>query len=188
MGDILTSWIDRILSKPIRYFFETPGRLLKEYVKPGMTVLDVGCGTGYYGLGMARLVGTQGHVVCVDTQREAVANLKQKADEANVSKRIEARVCSEKSLGVGDLAGRVDFAIAVYVVHHAADIGSLMSDVHAALKPGGRFLVIEPRHHASTDDCRATEAAARGAGFALAGYPRLKRDWAVVLARPDKSG
>ena len=183
MGGNLTSWIDRILAKPIRYLFEAPARLLKEYVTPGMTVLDVGCGTGYYGLGMARLVGSRGRVICVDTQCEAIANLRQKADEENLSERIEARVCGEKDLGVGDLGGQVDFAIAVYVVHHAADVGSLMGAVHAALKPGGKFLVVEPRHHASAADCRATEAAARAAGFALTGHPRLKRDWAVALLK-----
>jgi ubiquinone/menaquinone biosynthesis C-methylase UbiE len=183
MREFFAGWIDRILAKPIRYLFETPARLLKGYVEDGMTVLDVGCGAGYYSLGMAQSVGPKGRVIAVDTETDAIATLRRKADEAGLSERIETRVCSGQDLGVGDLSGQVDFALGVYVVHHAGDAGSLMSDVHRALRPGGKFLVVEPRHHASAADCEATEAAARAAGLALAEHPRLKRDWAVTFVK-----
>jgi len=180
---ILTAWIDRILAKPIRYLLESPRRLLKGYVKTDMTVLDVGCGAGYYSLGMARLVGDQGRVIAVDTQAEPVAALREKAERAALSGRIEPRVCSEQSLDISDLASQVDFALAVYVVHHAKDTPSLMSSVYEALKPAGKFLVIEPKHHASATEREATESAAWLAGFALADHPSLKRDWAVVFIK-----
>lgn len=180
---VFGGWIDRILAKPIRYLFETPGRLLKGYVKQGMTVLDVGCGRGYYSLGMGRLVGPKGRVIAVDTEAEVIATLKRKAEEAGLSERIDARICSTQNLDIPDLSGQVDFALAVYVIHHAKDASSLISDVHRALKQGGKFLVIEPRHHASAVDCQSAEAAARSAGFALADHPRLKRDWAVTFVK-----
>jgi len=183
MSGVFAGWIDRILARPIRYLFETPARLLKGYVKHGMIVLDVGCGEGYYSLGMAHSVGPKGRVIAVDTETEAIAALRQKAEEAGLSERIETRVCSEQDLGVGDLSAQVDFALAVYVVHHARDSSSLMSDVHRALRPGRKFLVVEPRHHASAAECESTEAAARAAGFALAEHPRLKRDWAVTFVK-----
>ena len=176
-------WLDRLLAKLIRYLFENPARLLKGFVEQGMTVLDVGCGTGYYSLGMARLVGIKGRVIAVDTKAEAIATLKGKAKDTGLSERIEARVCSPQNLGLADLDGKIDFALAVYVVHHAKDARSLMSDVYWALKHGGKLLVVEPRHHASAAACESTEAAARGAGFALADHPRLKRDWAVTLLK-----
>lgn len=183
MSGFMTGWIDRMLAKPIRYLFETPARLLKGYVKRGMTVLDVGCGAGYFSLGMARLVGAEGRVFAVDTETEAIATLKRKAEEAGLSGQIETRVSSDRDLGVRDLSGRIDFALAVYVVHHARDVSSLMSDVHRALRPGAAFLVVEPRHHASVAECASTEAAARAAGFAPTEHPRLKRDWAVTLVK-----
>ncbi len=52
-----------------------------------------------------------------------------------------------------------------------------------ALKPGGEFLVVGPRHHASVAECDAVEASAREAGFVVSGHPRLKQDWAVALAK-----
>jgi SAM-dependent methyltransferase len=179
----ITAWIDRILSRPIRYLLESPRRLLKGYIEQGMTVLDIGCGSGYYSLGMAHLVGSTGRVVSVDTQTEAVADLTGKAERAGLLSRVKGRVCSERDLGVSDLAGQFDFALAVYVVHHASDVAALMSGVYGALKPGGRFLVIEPKHHASPPDREATEAAAREVGFTVAEYPGLRRDWAVTFLK-----
>jgi ubiquinone/menaquinone biosynthesis C-methylase UbiE len=183
MSGVLTGWIDRQLAKLIRHLFETPGKLLKGYVEQGITVLDVGCGAGYYSLGMARLVGIKGRVIAVDTKAEAIATLKRKAEDASLSERIEARLCSPEDLGLADLDGQIDFALAVYVVHHAKDPRSLMSDVHRALKPGAKLLVVEPRHHASALECESTEAAANAAGFVPVDRPRFKRDWAVIFMK-----
>ncbi len=183
MNNVFTGWIDRILAKPIRYLFETPARLLKSYVKPGMMVLDVGCGTGYYSLGMAQSVGHKGRVIAVDTEIEAIATLRKSAKEAGLSKRMETRICSGQDLGIRDLSGQVDFALAVYVVHHAKDANSLISDVHRALRPNGKFLVVEPRHHASPEECESIEATACTTGFVLADHPKLKRDWAVTFVK-----
>ena len=178
-GGILTRWIDAVLRKPLRHLVETPKRMLKGYVKPGMTVLDVGCGAGDHSLGMAKLVGSNGRVVSVDTDTDSIATLKQRAARSGLSGRIQARVCSEQNLEMHDLAGEVDFALVVYVVHHAADPAGLMRDVHGALKVGGILLVVEPRHHASPAECQATESAAQEAGFTIVDHPKLWRDWAV---------
>ena len=183
MSSALTSWIDRILAKPIRHLFETPARLLKDYVKHDMTVLDVGCGVGYYSLGMAKLVGPNGRVVVVDTETKDIATLRKRAEKAGLSDLIETRVCSEQDLCIRDLSSQVDFALAVYVVHHAKDTSSLMSDVHRALRSGAGFLIVEPRHHASASERDLTETTARAAGFALEEHPKLKRDWAVLFLK-----
>jgi ubiquinone/menaquinone biosynthesis C-methylase UbiE len=180
---ILTRWIDAVLRKPLRRLIETPRRMLKGYVKPGMTVLDVGCGSGDHSLGMARLVGSNGRVVSVDTQTERIATLKERADRAGLSGRIQARICKEHDLEIGDLAGEIDFALAVYVLHHASDAVGLMKNIYGALKPGGILLVVEPRHHASPAECQATESAAQEAGFTIVDHPKLWRDWAVRFAK-----
>ena len=178
-----TRWIDAALRKPLRRLVETPTRMLKGYVAPGVTVLDVGCGTGDHSLGMARLVGPNGRVISVDTGKESIATLKERASRAKLSERIEARICTDQNLGIDDLAGQIDFALAVYVVHHAADAASLMRNIHGALKPGGILMVVEPRHHASPAECQATESAAQAAGLGVVDHPKLWRDWAVRLEK-----
>jgi ubiquinone/menaquinone biosynthesis C-methylase UbiE len=183
MNRTLTGYIDRVLAKPVRYLFQTPAKLLKARVDRGMTVLDVGCGEGYYSLGMAKLVGPAGRVIAVDTEPGVVAFLKTRAEEAGLSGRIDARVCSAEDLGISDLENRVDFALGVYVVHHAEDAGRLMTGVYCALKRGGRFLIVEPRHHASKAERESVESAGRSAGFEVAEHPRLIRDWAVMFVK-----
>jgi len=183
---VLTRWIDSVLAKPLRHLVETPRRMLKGYVKPGMTVLEVGCGAGDHSLGMAKLVGSNGRIVSVDTDTESIATLRQRAARAGLSGRIQAQVCSERDLEIHDLAGEVDFALAVYVVHHAADAAGLLRDVHGALKPGGILLVVEPRHHASAAECQATESEAQEAGFTIVDHPKLWRDWAVRFEKAER--
>jgi ubiquinone/menaquinone biosynthesis C-methylase UbiE len=178
-GRSIVRWIDFVLVKPLRYVLEKPERMLKTHVKPGMTVLDVGCGEGHYSIGMAKRVGSTGRVISVDLRAETIEALRKRLTPSPLSTRIEPRLCSDGDLAIDDMAGRVDFALAVYVVHHASDVPLLMRNVYRALKPGGAFLVVEPRHHAGATECEATESAALGAGFTVAGYPRLYRDWAV---------
>jgi ubiquinone/menaquinone biosynthesis C-methylase UbiE len=176
-------WIDAMLAKPLRYLWQTPAKLLGDYVRPGATVFDVGCGSGYYSLGLAKLVGASGRVIAVDTQPEMIDALRKQAIQKGWSRRIDARVCDDTDLSVEDLVGQVDFALAVYVVHHAASSAGLMRSVYEALKPGGVLLVVEPKHHASRAECEVTEAAARSTGFVVAGHPKLRRDWAVKLVK-----
>ncbi len=180
---LCSRWLHYLRHKPLRRFSQNPKKILRGYVKRDVTVLDVGCGAGFFSLAMARMAGPDGRVIGVDLQADVIESLKQRSARAGLSERIDARVCSEGSLEIDDLSGRVDFALAFYVVHHAPNAPALMADVHRALKAGAMFLVVEPGHHASVDECHATEAAAQEAGFAIAEHPKLKRDWAVMLVK-----
>ena len=172
-----------IVSGPLRFLFQNPRRILRHYVKPGLTVLDIGCGAGFFSLGMARLVGSGGRVICVDVRAEAIESVNERAAGAGLSEIIETRRCSDSDLEIDDLAGRIDFALAFYVVHHAEDVPRLMEQVQGALKRGGTFLIVEPGHHASAEACRAVETRARQAGLSPVEHPKLVRDWAVLLVK-----
>ncbi len=182
-GRTVSYWLDYIVAGPLRRLFQNPKRLLRGYVMPGMTVLDVGAGKGYFSLGMAKMVGSYGRIIAVDLEAQKIESLKKQAAQAGLSERIDARVCSERSLEIDELAGRIDFALAYYVVHHAPDVDALMAEVHRALRPGGKFLIAEPSHHASAEYCAATIAAAEQAGFVSTEHPKLTRDWAVLFLK-----
>ena len=177
------TWIDAVFYRVFRRFLHSPRWILGEYVKPGITVLDVGCGTGFFSIGMAKIIGSDGRIVSVDPDTEAIESLTQRAAELGLSQRIETRICTDHELNVDDFAGRVDFAVGGYVVHEAADASKLFADVYAALKPEGRFLMIEPRHHGSAPERGASESAAQQAGFTIADRPRIMWDWAVMFAK-----
>lgn len=177
-------WIDHIVGAgPLRSLFQNPRKILRDHIESGMTVLDIGCGKGFFSLEMARMVESIGKVVCVDLQAGAIADLEVQAAKAGLLRRIDTRVCSDHSLEIDDMAGQIDFALAFYVVHHAADVVGLMNEVYRALKPGGRFLIVEPRHHASVDYCEATKTKAQKAGFNFVDNPKLMRDWAAVFVK-----
>jgi len=129
------------------------------------------------------MVGANGKVVSVDLQAEAIKNLKTRAAKAGLLDRVDPRVCSDRSLAIDDLAGQVDFALAFYVVHHAADVPILMTRVHKALKPKGRFLIVEPGHHATTDECETAETTAQQSGFSIVDHPKVTRDWAALFEK-----
>ena len=51
---------------------------MKSYVRPGMTVLDLGCGPGYFTLEIAKLLDNNGKVIAADVQKGVLDILKQK--------------------------------------------------------------------------------------------------------------
>ena len=65
-------WIGYILASPLRRLLQNPRKILDPHVKPGMIMLDVGCGMGYFSLAMAETVGPEGKVVCVDLQPKMI--------------------------------------------------------------------------------------------------------------------
>jgi ubiquinone/menaquinone biosynthesis C-methylase UbiE len=148
-----------------------------------MTVLDIGCAMGFFALPLARLVGPHGSVVCVDVQEKMITVLDKRARNAGLSDRIETRRCTEQSLGLDDLRERVDFAFASAVVHEVASVPRFFSETHEAIRPGGRFLVIEPKGHVTEKDFEHTVLLASGAGFKPVGMPKMRCSRAALLEK-----
>ena len=176
-------WVGYLLASPFRKLLQNPQKILGPYVRPGMKVLDIGCAMGFFSLPLARMVGSGGKVICVDVQAKMTASLTKRAKKSGLSDRIEARVCPGNSLGMEDLKEKIDFAIASAVVHEVPDAASFFSEVHAAMKPGGRVLVAEPRGHVSEDDFETTVSTAERAGFRVVDRPKMGRSRAVLLGK-----
>jgi ubiquinone/menaquinone biosynthesis C-methylase UbiE len=158
-------------------------RILRPFVEEGMTVLEPGCGMGFFTLDLARLAGCTGRVVAVDLQPRMLAGLARRARGAGLTDRIDARLATLQSLGIDDLGGSVDFVVAFAVVHELPDQVRFFADMYAALKPGGRMLVAEPRGHVSDADFASTIECATRAGLAASAGPPIRRSRTVVLER-----
>jgi len=150
----------------LRRLLEPPQKLLGPHVGTGMTVLDPGCGFGYFSLPLARLVGPNGRVLCVDIEPRAIAKLKKRASRAGLAERIDARVCAPRDLGLEDCTGMVDFAAIMHTMHEFEDLAGFLAQVTKLLKPTGRMLVVEPPGpHVSAATFAAEREHCRRAGF-----------------------
>ena len=176
-------WMGYLLISPLRRLLQNPRKILDSHVRPGMITLDVGCGMGYFSLDMARTVGPEGKVVCVDLQPKMIEALRRRASKAGVLDRIDHRVCDKNGLGLDDLGGKIDFALVFAIVHEAPDAESFFKQVHAALRPGGTCLLAEPQGHVSEKRFEETIATAQRAGFEVIGRPEVYRSRTALLNR-----
>jgi ubiquinone/menaquinone biosynthesis C-methylase UbiE len=148
-----------------------------------MHVLEVGPGMGFFTLPMARLVGPRGRVTCVDVQEKMLAALMRRARRANLAERIEARACGADSLGVADLALKIDFVLAFAVVHEIGDADRFFREVQSALKPGGRVLFAEPSGHVSEPAFQESLSLAGRNGLRTIDSLKILHSRAAVLER-----
>lgn len=66
------------LESPLRYKLQNPEKILGSYIRPGMTVLDFGCGPGFFTTAIARLLNASGKVIAVDAQAGMLEKLSMK--------------------------------------------------------------------------------------------------------------
>ncbi len=176
-------WAGYLLASPLRKLLQSPVKILGPYVRQGMTVLDVGCAMGFFSLPLARMVGPQGIVICVDLQEPMLERLARRAEKAGLRERIQTRLCRQDSLGLDDLAGTVDFGLAFAVAHEVPDPSRLFREMYDVLRPDGRLLVAEPKGHVSQGDFAATVAMAEQAGFAVCDGPQIRHSRAALLGK-----
>ena len=177
-------WLGHLLVNPLRRLLEPPERLLGPFVRPGMTIVEPGCGMGYFSLPLARMVGAKGRVICADLQEKMIAGLRRRASRAGLAGRIVDRVSSEHDLGFAPFAGSADLAVAIHVIHEVPDQRRFLEQMRDVLRPGGQFLVVEPRGHVSPEAFEKTLAAAGTAGFERTDQEPRARGLAAVLRKP----
>ncbi len=113
-----TCWIAYPFDNPIRKLIYNTHKILGDYIKEGMTVMDVGCGMGYFSIGMAKLVGADGKVIAVDLQQKMLDVMLKRARRSGVANRIIPHRCEADTIGIGK---PVDFMLAFWMVHEVGD-------------------------------------------------------------------
>lgn len=176
-------WIGYLLASPIRRWIQDPLPIVSPYVHEGMSVLEPGPGMGFFTIPLARLVGASGRVVAVDLQPRMIEGLKRRAAKARVLDRIDCRISSAETMGLGDLTGKVDFTLAFAVVHEFPDASHFFREAATASKPNAKLLLAEPSGHVDEKQFEEELQAASRAGFALAERPVIRRSRAAVLVK-----
>jgi ubiquinone/menaquinone biosynthesis C-methylase UbiE len=181
--EVCSFWVGYLLSSPIRKLWHNPEKILRPYINQSMRVLDIGCAMGFFSLAMAKMVGRDGRVICVDVQEKMISSLLKRAKSTGVYDRIETRTCTRKSLCIENLREQIDFALAFAVVHEAPDPSSLFSEIYEALKPAGKLLIAEPKGRVSEKDFEASVRTAQGNGFEVVERLHIRSARAVLLQK-----
>ncbi len=183
MPDVCPWFPGYLLASPIRRLVQDPAKILSPYVKPGMTVVEPGPAMGFFTLELARLVGPTGRVIAVDIQPRMLSGLTRRARRAGLADRIETRLVEPGSLGLEDLPGAADFALAFAMVHEFRDDERFFRQVAAALRPGGTLLLVEPAGHVKDDRFEGQLETAARAGLSVAERPSVWRSHAALLRK-----
>ncbi len=178
-------WVGYLLASPIRKLLQNPKKILSPYIEEDMKVLDIGCAMGFFSIPLARLIGSNGKVICVDMQKKMILSLEKRARKVGLSNRIETRICHHNSLGLDDLREEIDFALAFAVIHEVPDPSGFFSEIYKTIKPTGRFLVSEPKGHVSKKDFEITVSVAKQNGFIVIDSPQMFRSRVVLFEKRE---
>ena len=111
-------------------------------LEAGDTVADIGAGTGYFSLPMARTVGATGQVLAVDIQPEMLAIIEERMQRAGIAN-ITRILGTEADPRLPE--GTVDLVLMVDAYHEFSYPMEVMSHVHTALSDRGKVVLVEYR-------------------------------------------
>ena len=168
------------LDNKMRRWLQDPRKILKPHIVEGMTVLDLGCGPGFFSVDIAQMVGKSGRVIAADLQEGMLRKLGDKIRGTELEERITLHKCEENKIGLSE---DVDFILAFYLVHEVPDQGGLFREMKSILKPNGRVFIVEPPFHVSKTAFEETIRRARDAGFTPVERPKVFLGRTVILKK-----
>jgi predicted methyltransferase len=178
------AWMDRTS----REQEESPARALSLVgITQGMTVADIGAGSGYMTMRISPMVGPTGKVYATDIQPALLQRLQQKLGEAHVSN-VEVVLGSDIDARLPD--NSIDVVLLVDVYHEFQHPREMLRSIRRSLKPGGELVLVEyrkedptvpiaPTHRMSVADARR-EVEADGFTFERV-VPGLPRQHIIVF-------
>ena len=173
------------LDSRIRGWIQDPQRILGPYIEEGMTVLDMGCGPGFFSIDLARMVGESGRVIASDLQEGMLQKLRKKIQGSELENRIILHKCQEDEFGVSE---DVDFVLAFYVIHEVPDQKKLFNEIKSLLKPNGQVFIAEPPFHVSKAAFEETVGIAQSAGFTPVEKPKVLFSKTILLKKSETQG
>jgi ubiquinone/menaquinone biosynthesis C-methylase UbiE len=167
------------LDNSVRKLVHKPHRILETYIRKGMTVLDLGCGPGFFTIDMAKLVGETGKVIAADLQQGMLDKVAAKINGSGLEQRIELHKCREDTIGI---SRQVDFILAFWMVHEVPDQQRLFEEIKSILNPGARIWIIEPKIHVTEKSFKKMTELLVSAGLDILEKPRIWLSRSVLLS------
>lgn len=137
MPEFMASLIDHPLRRKLQPPYETA---VRHGIESGMTVLEVGPGSGTYSMGTAQRLGEQGKLVTIDIEPKMIERVRRRAEEEAVEN-IEARVADVYDLPFDDESFDVVYMIAV--IGEIPEPVGAMKEFYRVLTPSGTLVFSE---------------------------------------------
>lgn len=109
-------------------------------IEPGMSVADIGAGTGLYMPIMAKAVGAQGKVYAVDISPKFVIHLRKKAKDESLTQ-VQVVLCQSENIQLKP--NSVDRIFVCDTYHHFEYPQSTLKSIYEALRTGGKLIVVD---------------------------------------------
>jgi SAM-dependent methyltransferase len=132
--------IDALPASTIESFAGTGNPFSLGALRPGESVLDIGCGAGFDSLIAARQVGPAGSVIAIDMTAAMLTKTRAGAADLRLAN-VETRLGYAESLPVQDES--IDVVISNGVINLCPDKVQAMREIWRVLKPGGRFQIAD---------------------------------------------
>ena len=157
-------------------------------IKPGLAVADIGAGSGYYTVRLAKRLGPAGHVFAEDVIPEYLERLARRVADEGLTDRV--------TLVRGDPhdprlpPGSVDLALLVHMYHEVQQPYGLLWNLRPALRPGAKVAIIDARKqtevHGTPPDLLRCELAA--VGYRQIAFYDLPEDTYLAVFAPAGPG
>jgi ubiquinone/menaquinone biosynthesis C-methylase UbiE len=171
-----------VLDFNFRKLLQNPQKILRPYVLNGMTVLDIGCGPGFFSKELAKMVGPSGKVIAADLQQGMLDKLKDKIANTKLENIIRLHKCQENKIGLSE---KVDFVLVFYMLHEVPDQVGFLNEIKTLLKPDGKVMIIEPPFHVSKKEFGNLTKSMEGNGFVIVGKPKVFFGRGIVIKKEN---
>jgi ubiquinone/menaquinone biosynthesis C-methylase UbiE len=124
--------------------FSQPEKNISQiHIDPGMTVADLGSGTGNYSIALAHLVGPAGRVYAIDVQKDLLEKLKTESLNQKISNIDVLWGDLDEINGTGLVSDSVDRVIIANVLFQSEDKDQFIKEAKRILKPTGKLLFVD---------------------------------------------
>lgn len=166
------------LDNALRRLLQNPQKIVRKYIHSGMSIMDIGCGPGFFTVEMAKVVKENGHVVAVDLQKGMLDKLQAKISGTKLENVISLHQCEPDKIA---WRGKVDFIFAFYMVHEVPDPVQLFEELKTLLNSDGKILVVEPKFHVNKKTFYEMIDIASRTGLEIEEQPKMSFSRAVLL-------